>query len=155
MRQPGTAFSEELLALFYRAETARRQAERLLEENDRWRRCVIAQLDYMFELGPNSERPVVLSLRNDRRNRNSGQGLQPLYDKLAMALPLGQGLRHQFSQALCLLDLVATFGEFGNQILLVQQPDPTLFDEAIGLAQMRTFHTDQFLAIVHRRSHTG
>ena len=51
MRQPGTAFSEELLELFDRAETARRQAERPLEENDRWRRCVTAQLDYMFELG--------------------------------------------------------------------------------------------------------
>ena len=42
---------EELLALFSRAEAASAQARYLLEENDRWRRSVLAQLDYMFELG--------------------------------------------------------------------------------------------------------
>jgi hypothetical protein len=43
--------SDELLALFRRAELASARARDLVEENDLWRRHVLAQLDYMFELG--------------------------------------------------------------------------------------------------------
>lgn len=43
--------SEELSALFSRAEHATANARRLLDENDRWRQSVLQQLDYMFELG--------------------------------------------------------------------------------------------------------
>ena len=49
--KPAAALSEELLALFSRAELASADARRLLDENDRWRRSVLQQLDYMFELG--------------------------------------------------------------------------------------------------------
>jgi hypothetical protein len=43
--------SDELAALLRRAELASARARDLLEENDLWRRRVLAQLDYMFELG--------------------------------------------------------------------------------------------------------
>jgi hypothetical protein len=43
--------SDELLALFTRAELASARARSLLDENDRWRQCVLQQLDYMFEQG--------------------------------------------------------------------------------------------------------
>jgi hypothetical protein len=48
---PTVELSDELLALFDRAELACSQARQLLDENDRWRRRVLAQFDYMFELG--------------------------------------------------------------------------------------------------------
>jgi hypothetical protein len=46
---PAIALSDDLLALFSRAELASEQARLLLDENDRWRRSVQAQLDYMLE----------------------------------------------------------------------------------------------------------
>jgi hypothetical protein len=49
--------SDEALALFNRAEHASADARRLLDENDRWRRSVLAQLDYMIELGTEFPRP--------------------------------------------------------------------------------------------------
>ena len=49
--EPEMALPDELEALFSRAERADAEARRLLEENDRWRRSVLQQLDYMFELG--------------------------------------------------------------------------------------------------------
>jgi hypothetical protein len=51
-RETGTELSEELAALFIRAEAAKQQAFRLLEENDRWRQRVLAQFDYMFHAYP-------------------------------------------------------------------------------------------------------
>jgi hypothetical protein len=45
------------LDLFNRAEHASALARRLLDENDRWRRRVLEQLDYMFELGAEFRRP--------------------------------------------------------------------------------------------------
>ncbi len=48
---PVPDLSDELLALFSRAEHASADARRLLDENDRWRHSVLVQLDYMFELG--------------------------------------------------------------------------------------------------------
>ncbi|WP_144441411.1 hypothetical protein [Bradyrhizobium sp. CCGE-LA001] len=50
--------SEELAALIRRAEEATETARRLLDENDRWRRRVEAQLTHMFELGAEVRRPV-------------------------------------------------------------------------------------------------
>ncbi|HZR72824.1 hypothetical protein [Bradyrhizobium sp.] len=49
--KPAIDLSDELQALFVRADLASAQACRLLDENDRWRRSVLQQLDYMFELG--------------------------------------------------------------------------------------------------------
>lgn len=49
--EPAVELSDELLALFKRADLASAQARQLLDENDRWRQSVIQQLDYMFELG--------------------------------------------------------------------------------------------------------
>lgn len=49
--KPATELSDELLTLFVRADMASAEACRLLDENDRWRRSVLQQLDYMFELG--------------------------------------------------------------------------------------------------------
>ncbi len=49
VREP--TISEELKVLFKRADLASEQARRLLDENDRWRRHVLQQLDYIFELG--------------------------------------------------------------------------------------------------------
>lgn len=43
--------SEELAALSKRAELACAIAQRLISENDHWRRRVRTQLYYMFELG--------------------------------------------------------------------------------------------------------
>lgn len=51
VQKPVPELSEELLALFSRAEHASADARRLLEENDRWRQSVLQQLDHMFELG--------------------------------------------------------------------------------------------------------
>lgn len=48
---PAPELSDELLALFSRAELASTQARRLLGENDRWRQSALEQLDAMFELG--------------------------------------------------------------------------------------------------------
>lgn len=49
--KPASELSDELLALFVRADLASDEARRLLGENDRWRQSVLQQLDYMFELG--------------------------------------------------------------------------------------------------------
>jgi len=46
----GAELSDELPALFSRAELASADARRLLDENERWRQRVQWQLDYMFEL---------------------------------------------------------------------------------------------------------
>ena len=54
---PAIQLSDEGLALFSRAEHATANARRLLDENDRWRRSVLAQLDYMFELGDEFRKP--------------------------------------------------------------------------------------------------
>ena len=54
---PAIELSDELLALFSRAEHASADARRLLDENDRWRRSVLQQLDYMFELGAEFRKP--------------------------------------------------------------------------------------------------
>lgn len=51
VREPAVELSDELFALFSRAELATEQARQLLDENDRWRQRVLQQLDYMFELG--------------------------------------------------------------------------------------------------------
>lgn len=51
--------SEELAALIKRAEGASATARRLLDENDRWRRSVERELDYMFELSAEFRRPAV------------------------------------------------------------------------------------------------
>ena len=51
--------SKELAALIRRAESATANARRLLDENDRWRRSVEWQLDYLFELSAEFRRPVV------------------------------------------------------------------------------------------------
>jgi hypothetical protein len=53
---PAPELSEDTLALFRRAERASAQARDLLEENDRWRQRVLAQLDYLFELGADFRR---------------------------------------------------------------------------------------------------
>jgi hypothetical protein len=49
--KPASELSDDLLALFSRAEHAGTDARRLLDENDRWHRSVLRQLDYMFEAG--------------------------------------------------------------------------------------------------------
>jgi hypothetical protein len=49
--KPAAELSDELLALFSRADHASADARRLLDENDRWRQSVMQQLDYLFELG--------------------------------------------------------------------------------------------------------
>jgi hypothetical protein len=51
MAAPQFEFSDELVALFGRAERAEAQARRLCDENDRWRHSVRQQLNYMLELG--------------------------------------------------------------------------------------------------------
>lgn len=55
--KPAIELSDDLLALFARAEHASATARLLLDENDRWRARVLAQLDYMFELGAEFRRP--------------------------------------------------------------------------------------------------
>jgi hypothetical protein len=55
--------SDELLALFSRAEMASAQARVLIDENDRWRHSVLQQLNYMFELGVEFRRPRRMSPR--------------------------------------------------------------------------------------------
>ena len=55
--KPAIALSDDLLALFSRAELASAQARTLLDENDRWRRSVLAQLDYMLELSAEFRKP--------------------------------------------------------------------------------------------------
>jgi hypothetical protein len=54
--KPDVALSDELLALFSRAEHASADARRLPDENDRWRLTVLQQLDQMFELGADFKR---------------------------------------------------------------------------------------------------
>ena len=54
--EPAPELSEESLTLFNRAELASVRARSLLDENDRWRRRVLQQLDYMFELGADFRR---------------------------------------------------------------------------------------------------
>jgi hypothetical protein len=49
--EPAMEVSEELAALFRRADLATANARRLVDENDRWRRAILRQFDYMFELG--------------------------------------------------------------------------------------------------------
>jgi hypothetical protein len=55
--KPATDISDELAALISRAESANENARRPLCENDRWRRSVQQQLDYMFEIGAEFRRP--------------------------------------------------------------------------------------------------
>jgi hypothetical protein len=55
--KPAIALSDDLLALFSRAELASEQARLLLDENDRWRRSVQAELDYMLELSAEFRKP--------------------------------------------------------------------------------------------------
>jgi len=50
--------SDDLLALFSRAERASARARDLLEENDLWRQRVLEQLEHMFELGNEFRRAV-------------------------------------------------------------------------------------------------
>ena len=50
-QDPAMEISEELEALFKRADLAARNARQLLAENDRWRQRVLQQFDHMFELG--------------------------------------------------------------------------------------------------------
>lgn len=54
--KPAIELSDDLLALFNRADLASAQARRLLDENDRWRQSVLQQLDYMFELSADFRR---------------------------------------------------------------------------------------------------
>jgi hypothetical protein len=49
--EPLTEVSEDLAVLFRRADLATANARRLVDENDRWRRAVLRQFDYMFEIG--------------------------------------------------------------------------------------------------------
>ena len=61
-REPAFELSDELLTLSKRADLATEQARRLLDENDRWRRSVLQQLDYLFELGADfrrTRRPIL------------------------------------------------------------------------------------------------
>jgi hypothetical protein len=55
--KPVVELPDDLLALFSRAELATAHARSLLDENDRWRRSVLQQLDYMFELGAEFGKP--------------------------------------------------------------------------------------------------
>jgi len=55
--KPATELSDEVLALFNRAEVASATARLLLDENDRWRRRVLQQLDYLFELSAEFRKP--------------------------------------------------------------------------------------------------
>ena len=57
VRTPAAELSDELCALFSRAELATAEARRLLDENDRWRQSVQQQLDFMFELSAEFRRP--------------------------------------------------------------------------------------------------
>jgi hypothetical protein len=67
--EPAIEYSQELLTLFNRAERASAQARRLLDENDRWRRSVMQQLDSMFGLGAEFRR--IRNPRASRRDRSS------------------------------------------------------------------------------------
>jgi hypothetical protein len=67
VREP--TISEELQALFNRAELASAHARRLLDENERWRRSVVQQLDYMLELGAELKRTTGPTLLEQRRVR--------------------------------------------------------------------------------------
>jgi hypothetical protein len=67
--KPAIALPDDLLALFSRAEVASAQARTLLDENDRWRQSVLAQLEYMFELGAEFRKP--------RRSRSPAETLPP------------------------------------------------------------------------------
>ncbi|MHC2334585.1 hypothetical protein [Bradyrhizobium sp. USDA 4454] len=48
---PTIHVSEELAALIERAERAMADAQRLMDENDRWRQSVLQQFDHMYEVG--------------------------------------------------------------------------------------------------------
>ena len=67
--EPAIEYSQDLLTLFDRAERASAQARRLLDENDRWRRSVMQQLDYMFELGAEFRR--IRNPQTSSRDRSS------------------------------------------------------------------------------------
>jgi hypothetical protein len=67
--EPAIEYSQESLTLFNRAELASAQARRLLDENDRWRRSVMQQLDYMFELGAEFRR--IRNPQASNRDRSS------------------------------------------------------------------------------------
>jgi hypothetical protein len=49
--KPAVELSDDILALFKRAELASAQAKHLVDENDCWHRSVLAQLGRMSELG--------------------------------------------------------------------------------------------------------
>ncbi len=55
--KPAIELPDDLLALFSRAELASAQARTLLDENDRWRKSVLAQLDYLLEQGAEFTKP--------------------------------------------------------------------------------------------------
>ena len=59
VQEPAMPISDELAALLRRADKATAAAHRLLDENERWRRSVERQLDYMFELGAEFRRPAL------------------------------------------------------------------------------------------------
>ena len=66
---PASELSDDLAALFNRAELASADARRLLEENDRWRRSILQQLDHMFELGTEFGRARPITSSQDCRCR--------------------------------------------------------------------------------------
>jgi len=69
--EPANKIFEELAALFKRADAAIEVARRLLDENDCWRRSVLTQLDYMFELGAEFRRlPVTRPLAAMDKSRS-------------------------------------------------------------------------------------
>lgn len=49
--------SEELAALFSRADRAEQAAKRLIRENDLWRQSVARQFEVMYELGSEFRKP--------------------------------------------------------------------------------------------------
>ena len=55
--KPAIEISDDLLVLFSRAERASAHTRILLDENDRWRRSVLAQLDYLLEQGTEFTKP--------------------------------------------------------------------------------------------------
>ena len=55
--KPAIEISDDLLVLFSRAERASAHTRILLDENDRWRRSVLAQLDYLLEQGAEFTKP--------------------------------------------------------------------------------------------------
>jgi hypothetical protein len=59
VQEPAMEISEELDALFKRADLAALNARQLLAENERWRRMVLQQFDHMFEISAEFSRSHV------------------------------------------------------------------------------------------------